>query len=300
MKLPWPLAILVYHRVPAQPDPLFPERLDARRFERQLRLLERSFHLLPLGAALRRLAERRLPPRAACLTFDDGYAEHAAVVLPILQRHRAPAAFFVASGLLDGGCLWHDAVTEAVRSAPGERLNLGRAGFGVHAIGSAQQRRAVIDMLIVALAALPAGERGERVRRIARRANSTMLSTDQLLALHRAGMEIGAQTVSQPVLSALSNVQARAEIAGCRAALQDITQAAVSLFAYPHGEPGRHFEARHVDMLRAQGFAAALTRTTGAARAGSDPFYLPRVTPADCGNGRLLARITWHMLIAPT
>lgn len=38
MKLQLPLSILVYHRVPAQTDPLFPEQVDARRFERQLRL----------------------------------------------------------------------------------------------------------------------------------------------------------------------------------------------------------------------------------------------------------------------
>lgn len=299
MKLQWPLAILAYRRVLAGPDPLFPERLDARRFEQQLRLLKRWFHLLPLSEAVRRLAERRLPPRAACLTFDDGYADHAAVVLPILQRHGAPAAFFVASGLLDGGWLWPDAVTEMVRNAPGERLNLGRAGFGVQDIACPQRRRAVISMLIAALEALPPEQRRERVLHMARRVSPTMLSADQLIALHRAGMQIGAHTVSHPILSALSNAQARAEIADCRARLQEITQAEVSLFAYPHGAPGRDFDARHVDMLRGQGFAAAVTSARGAARSGSDPFYLPRFTPGDCGNGRLLLRMAGNMLIAP-
>jgi peptidoglycan/xylan/chitin deacetylase (PgdA/CDA1 family) len=299
MTVQWPLSILIYHRVTAAPDPLFPEQVDARRFEQQLRLLKRWFHLLPLGEAARRLGERSLPPRAACLTFDDGYAESAEVVLPILQRHGASAAFFIASGYLDGGCMWNDAVIEVVRNAPGERLKLGRAGFGVLDIGCPQRRRAVIDMLISALRYLPQDERLERIKRMARRFTPTMLSSDQLIALHRAGMEIGAHTVSHPILTSVSNAQARAEIADCRARLQDITQATVSLFAYPNGKPGADFEERHVAMLRNQGFAAAVTSAWGAARAGTDPFYLPRFTPWDRGNGRFLLRMARNMFVTP-
>ncbi|MDB5951707.1 MAG: carbohydrate esterase family protein [Massilia sp.] len=299
MSVQWPLSILIYHRVMAAPDPLFPDQVDARRFEQQLRLLKRWFHLLPLGEAVRRLGARCLPPRAACLTFDDGYADNAAVVLPILQRHGVRAAFFIASGYLDGGCMWNDAVIEVVRNAPGERLNLARAGFGMLDIGCPQRRRAVIDMLIAAIKYLPPDERLERVRRMAHRFTPTMLSSDQLIALHRAGMEIGAHTVSHPILTSVSNAQARAEIADCRARLEEIIQHKVSLFAYPNGKPGQDFEERHAAMLRAQGFEAAVTTAWGAARADTDPFYLPRFTPWDRGNAGFLLRMARNMLVAP-
>jgi peptidoglycan/xylan/chitin deacetylase (PgdA/CDA1 family) len=299
MSVQWPLSILIYHRVMAAPDPLFPEQVDARRFEQQVRLLTRWFNLLPLGEAVRRLAERSLPPRAACITFDDGYADNAEVVLPILQRHGVVAAFFIASGFLDGGCMWNDAVIEVVRNAPGDRLNLGRAGFGVLDIGCLQRRRAVIDMLIAALKYLPPDERLERVKRMARRFTPTMLSSDQLIALHRAGMEIGAHTVSHPILTSVSNARARAEIADCRARLQEIVQAKVSLFAYPNGKPGQDFEERHAAMLRSQGFEAAVTTSWGAARGGTDPFYLPRFTPWDRASSRFLLRMARNMFIAP-
>jgi peptidoglycan/xylan/chitin deacetylase (PgdA/CDA1 family) len=283
MNLQLPLSILIYHRVLAAPDPLFPEQVDARRFEQHVRLLNRWFRVMPLAEAVRRLAERTLPPRAACITFDDGYADNAEVALPILQRHNTPATFFVASGFLDGGCMWNDAVIEVVRNAPGDRLNLGRAGFGVLDIGCPVRRRAVIEMLIDALKYLPADERIERVKRMARSFTPTMLSSDQLIALHRAGMAIGAHTVSHPILSAISNAAARAEIADGRARLQDIIQARVSLFAYPNGKPGKDFEERHAAMLRSQGFDAAVSTAWGAARAATDPFYLPRFTPWDRG-----------------
>jgi peptidoglycan/xylan/chitin deacetylase (PgdA/CDA1 family) len=299
MSFQLPLSILIYHRVLAEPDMLFPEEVDARRFEQHLRLLQRWFQVLPLGEAVRRLAERRLPGRAACITFDDGYADNAEVALPILQRYGIPATFFVTSGFIDGGCMWNDAVIEVVRNAPGDRLNLSRAGFGVLDIGCPVRRRAVIDMLIAALKYLPPDERIERVKRMARRFTPTMLSSDQLIALHRAGMEIGAHTVSHPILTSISNADARAEIANGRARLQDIVQAPVRLFAYPNGKPGQDFEQRHVQMLRSQGFEAAVTTAWGAARPGTDPFCLPRFTPWDRGSGRFLLRMAGNLLIEP-
>lgn len=195
--------------------------------------------------------------------------------------------------------MWNDAVVEVVRNAPGARRNLKRAGFGVLDIGCPQRRRAVIDMLLAALRYLPPDERLERIRCMARRFTPTMLSSDQLIALHRAGMEIGAHTVSHPILTQVSNARARAEIADCRARLQDIIQARVGLFAYPNGKPGADFEERHAAMLRSQGFEAAVTSAWGAARAGTDPFYLPRFTSWDRSAGRFLLRMARNMLIAP-
>lgn len=292
-----PLSILIYRRVLARPDPLFPEAIDARRFEQHLRLLRRWFHILPLTQAVRCLRERCLPSRAACITFENGYADSAEVALPILARHRACATFFVASGYLDGGCMWNDAVVEVVRTAPGERLNLTRSGFSTYDVACPQRRRAVIDTLTATLEVLPADERMARVRSMARRFTPTMLSCDQLLALHRGGMEIGAQTVSHPILTSISNAAARAEIANGRARLEEIIQAPVSLFAYPNGKPGRDFETRHVDMLRAQGFEGAVTSACGAARSGTDPFLLPRFTPWDRGSSRFVLRMASNLFM---
>ncbi|HZV67560.1 MAG TPA: polysaccharide deacetylase family protein [Telluria sp.] len=294
-----PLSILIYHRVVAKPDPLFPEEVDARRFEQHLRLLTRWFRVLPLAEAVRRLRERSLPSRAACITFDDGYADNAEVALPILQRYRAHATFFVASGFLDGGCMWNDAVIEVVRDAPGERLNLTRSGFGTYDIGCPVRRRAVIDMLLAALKYLPPDERLARVKLMARRFTPTMLSADQVLALHRAGMAIGAHTVSHPILTSISNADARAEIANGRARLQEITQAPVRLFAYPNGIPGQDFEKRHTNMLRAQGFEAAVTTAWGAARPETDPFELPRFTPWDRSSSGFLLRMGSNLFMPP-
>ena len=294
-----PLSILIYRRIVASPDPLFPDTVDARRFEQHLRLLRRWFQVLPLALAVRRLSDHSLPSRAACITFDGTYADNAGVALPILQRHAVPATFFVASGFLDGGYSWSDAVIELVRNASGNRLNLARAGFGTYDIGCPVRRRAVIDLLLAALATLAPVERLERVRMMARRTTPTMLSSDQLIALHRAGMDIGGHTVSQQPLSSLSNAEARGEIANGRAQLEEIIQSPVRLFAYPHGIPGRDFEKRHGNMLRSAGFDAAVTTARGAARPGANVYELPRFTPWDRSSSGFLLRMGSNLLTPP-
>ena len=153
------LSILIYHRVLAQPDPLFPGEVDRVLFERQLRLLRRFYTPLPLPQALQRLQDGSLPPRAACITFDDGYADNAEHALPLLQRHGLHATFFIATGYLNGGQMWNDRVIEAVRHATAATLDLGDLGLGPLPLANMAQRRAAIGHVLGKLKYLPFEQR---------------------------------------------------------------------------------------------------------------------------------------------
>ncbi len=295
--MPLPLTILVYRRVLAEPDAVFPDRLDAQAFCQQLRLLARVCALLPLASALHRLREGTLPPRAACITFDGGYAETAEVASSILQQHAVPATFFIASGLLDGGYCWRDAIAELVRHAAGPRLDLGRGGFSRYDIRSPEQRRALIETLNAALAALPPLDRIERLRAMVRRSAPTRVNADGVLALHRAGFDIGAHPVNDATMGTLSNFEARQDIARGRARLEQIVQAPVRLFAYADAAHGPAFDQRHANMLRSAGFEAAVTTSAGAAGAAADRFALPRHTPSACSSARFLWRLGRNLLL---
>ena len=65
------LNVLIFHRVLPQPDPLFPDEVDAARFDEILGWVKSWFQVLPLDEAARRLADGSLPARAAVLTFDE-------------------------------------------------------------------------------------------------------------------------------------------------------------------------------------------------------------------------------------
>src|SRR5687768_16576249 len=106
---PWSrcLSILIYHRVIPEPDPLLPDEICARQFDWHLALLGRWFRVLALAEAVAQLRDGTLPARAACVTFDDGYADNVSAALPLLRKHGMPATFFLATAYLVGGRMWN-------------------------------------------------------------------------------------------------------------------------------------------------------------------------------------------------
>jgi len=299
----WPpdcLSILIYHRVLPQPDPLFPDAVDARLFERHLRLLKRFFNVIPLLEATQQLRTLSLPPRAACITFDDGYADNATVALPILQRHGLSACFFIATGYLDGGQMWNDSVIERVRHARGVELDLSACGLGRFPIGSVALKSKAIGAILGRIKYLQFEQRQTLLALMCAsvtypKPQDLMMKTGQVKALHQAGMEIGAHTVNHPILATMPEHAARAEIADSKCQLESIVKAPVRLFAYPNGKPGQDYGQRHAGIVKDLGFDAAVATHWGAAQYGSDPFQLPRFTPWDRGRLRFLLRLRQNM-----
>lgn len=287
------LNVLIFHRVLAQPDPLFPDEVDAARFDEILGWVKSWFNVLPLDEAARRLADGSLPARAAVLTFDDGYADNHDIALPLLRRHGLPCSFFVATGFLDGGRMWNDTLIESIRRSALPTLDLrglqdGRGDdLGQHVLGDTAHRRAAIAALIGRVKYLPPEPRLASVNAIATRAevappDDLMMTGTQVRALRAAGMQIGAHTVSHPILATLQPQQAADEIARSRDVLQALLGEKVGLFAYPNGKPGSDYLPDvHPGIVRELGFDAAVSTRWAAARRGDDIFQIPRFTPWD-------------------
>lgn len=290
------LVILIFHRVLRTRDPLQPSEPTAVEFERQMRWVRDWFNVLPLGNAVRRLAVGTLPERALAITFDDGYADNHDVALPILLKLDLPATFFIATGFLDGGRMFNDTVIEAVRRAAGAEIDLEELGLGICRVGDDGERVATMASILERVKYLPQTEREERVKQLAARAttelpNDLMMSSAQVVALDRAGMEIGAHTVTHPILSESSVEHARDEITSGRDYLQALIGRRIGLFAYPNGKPTRDYTKLHASLVRDLGFDAAVSTAWGCARAGSDVFQLPRFTPWDRSQWRYGARL---------
>lgn len=301
------LTVLIFHRVLREPDPLFPDEVDAARFGELLGWVKAWFNVLPLDAAIRQLQEGSLPARAAALSFDDGYADNHDVALPLLRKHGLPCSFFVATGFLDGGRMWNDTLIESVRRSDNALLDLRGlhdaqgADLGKHELGDISSRRAVLGRLIERVKYLPPEPRLACVDEIAQRAcvappDDLMMSSDQVRALDAAGMQIGAHTISHPILSSLSRQQAAEEIASSRDALQALLGHKVGLFAYPNGKPGVDYRPDvHPALVRELGFEAAVSTRWAAARRGDDIFQIPRFTPWDRGRVKFGLRLARNL-----
>lgn len=290
------LAILVYHQVLEQPDPLRPGVTLRAPFAERMKLLRRHFNPVSLAEGVRRLQEGTLPPRCVCITFDDGYADNLTVAAPILAEHGIPATVFVAPGFLDGGVMWNDRVIEAIGRARQDVVDLDFLELGTFALGSAGERRAAIRATLRTLKYRPLDARlalvGQLERRLAASMpDSPMLSTAQLRELARQGVTIGAHTCHHPILRCEEDARAQAEIENSKSWLEDLLQDSVRFFAYPNGRRGADYDARHVSMVEAAGFAAAVSTDNGLNRERSHSLQLHRFTPWDSSPVRFGLRL---------
>ena len=118
-----------------------------------------------------------------------------------------------------------------------------------------------------------------------------MMESDEVRALHRAGMEIGGHTQSHPILARLGSDEADREIRTGKAALESLLGTRVAHFAYPNGKPGTDYLPRDVTAAKAAGFTSALTTVWASATRTADPFQIPRVGSWDRSRQRFCARL---------
>ena len=275
------LPILMYHRVLEHPDPLQSDIHLARVMDTQFRTLRQFFRVLPLDEAAEMLAEGRLPPRAACITFDDGYRDNHDLALPLLKQHGLSATFYVTSGYLNGGVIFHDVLIETIRHAPTGMLNFGMESVPTLAISDMASRIDAASRLMSTIKYLPPEQRhalserlldqlGHRVPRF------LMMCDEQVQALSRQGMGVGGHTSHHVILSKLSHEAARQEIRSNRDALSSIIDKPLTSFAYPNGKPGTDYGPAHVDLVREAGFRNAVSTHCAVGTRHTGLHELPR------------------------
>jgi len=294
------LSTLIFHRVRPQFDATAPRALHAAQFDRMLGWLGAVFNVLPPDEAVERLARGDLPARALTITFDDGYADNAEVAMPILQRHAMRAAFFVATDYLDGGVMWNDKITLALRGAPAGPTNLAEFGLPTLELGDLTSRRNAAGQVILKLKYLNPSERAERVDRLVALTGVTlprdlMMTTDQVRSLREGGMIVGGHTCSHPILASLPAEEAEREIRENKARLEAILGESIMLFAYPNGGPGKDYTGEHARMVQRAGYVAAFTTGWGVSRPDDDPYQLARFTPWDEQRGAFIRRLIFNL-----
>jgi peptidoglycan/xylan/chitin deacetylase (PgdA/CDA1 family) len=294
------LSVLIFHRVLAAPDPLFPDVPTAVEFEARMRWVRSWFNVLPLGAAVDLLFSGVIPSRAMAITFDDGYADNEEVAAPILASLGLSATFFISTGYLDGGCMWNDRVIEAVRGCEMPELDLRSIGLPVFRLISAGPRRQAISSILTGIKHLEPKQRERATDTIVAAAGgrpspALMMRPDQLRRLRALNMDVGAHTVTHPILTRLTPEAALDEMTRSKRELEGMLGEDVSLFAYPNGVPAQDYDASHAAMARECGFSAAVSTAWGAASTRSDRFQLPRFAPWDSTRLRYGVRLLGNL-----
>ncbi len=96
---------------------------------------------------------------------------------------------------------------------------------------------------------------------------------DQVIEMHKAGMDIQSHTRTHPDLRGVSNVELLWQILGSREAIEARMDTEVHFFCYPAGR----YDANTIRALERFGYWAAVTTEYGATHALEDLFTLKRI-----------------------
>lgn len=277
--------VLLFHRVLSTRDPMMPSEPDVDWFDRLIGRLARLFCILPLSEAIEQASQGSLPAASLSITFDDGYADNVDNALPVLESHRAHATFFIATGFLNGGRMFNDTLIETARRIPEGEIRYPFADQPRIVIGDMQDRRALAQRAIGDCKYLPVSERDMRVAEFARLQeqalpDNLMMNTAQLKQLHASPYaEIGAHTVSHPILAVCNDRVALDEISRSANRLEEMLGCRPRLFAYPNGKEGVDFLTPQASLVEQAGLAAAVSTDWGIMRQDTDRYRIPRFCP---------------------
>lgn len=144
--------ILLYHRISEHPCTRGSElEVAPGVFERQLETLGVSgWTVVPLSRVPQLLAGAGDAKRYLAITFDDGYRDNVTLALPLLHRHRMPAAFFVTSGFVGSECPYPwvrtaDTDPESLALTWDEVRDLVAAGCEIHSHGVTHRDLRTLD-----------------------------------------------------------------------------------------------------------------------------------------------------------
>jgi peptidoglycan/xylan/chitin deacetylase (PgdA/CDA1 family) len=307
--------ILLYHRVAeVQSDPWLLS-VTPHHFAEHLEVLRKIGRPMRLNHLVNDLRQGKPQHRPLVVTFDDGYADNLYNAKPLLERYEIPATIFVTTGCIGHDReFWWDELDRLLlqpRTLPralhlnidgtthdwdlGEAAEYGddtAAHYGTWTAWDKQDpsaRHSLYRSLYQLLHPLPATMQRKVLDDLqawalaepSSRPSYRPLTIQEILTLAQGNLvDIGAHTITHPLLSARPSATQREEIQQSKAHLEQILGCPVTSFAYPYGGKSA-YTAETVALVREAGFACACSVSASVVRRVADPYRLPRLHVQD-------------------
>jgi peptidoglycan/xylan/chitin deacetylase (PgdA/CDA1 family) len=283
-----PTAVFFHGVEPRIEDPglqVNQHRLDA--FEDLAKLLRRDFDVLPLKAMADVLKNPSRHSRALFLMSDDGYANTLTTAAPVLKSFGLPWTLFVSAHHIDTGEFTPPTLSRIfMMEAPAGGYGLPQIEHPL-VLGARDQRATLAEDVWKQLKNMPFPRAQETLAAMksllaktgidlkAKYPSERFLTWDQVRALDRAGVEIGAHAdthwamhedqpedfLREQALRPKQRIER--EVGHCR------------YFAYPFGNRGDVGRGAW-EAVRDAGYDYAFTTIAGTLNASANPWLLPR------------------------
>src|ERR1700693_977465 len=279
------VCVLGLHRVLTGAEQRRSNSLDAMilsdmTFVRLLEYLKRRFHVVSLEALFRSQAKTVAKSKPVCvLTFDDGWTDTYTTAFPRLKEFGMPAVVFLATGSIESrGGFWVEQLKKAW-SAPSSRARMKSVLIQVSGKTTAQPSE--LENLVEWLKHMPAEKRDPLLARLLPAEGNgvgpdevdSMLTWTEAIEMSRSGIDMGAHTVTHPLLSYENDMTVEHELRLSKQTLEEKLEKPVRAFAYPNGD----WDERVRRWVEQVGYECAFTTRPGWYRRGEDPYSIRRI-----------------------
>lgn len=231
-----------------------------------------------------------LPLRNSChITVDDGWLSTYRIIFPIIKKYNVPITIFVSPRIIQmGENFWYK---EYLNFDEGMlRSMLVEDGIFTSEIKSFPLHLIFKEMKIDdVIALLSRYKQKHKIKPLER----GFLNVDELREMQDSGLvEIGAHTMTHPILANESSERSQSEIKLSVDNLSILLNKEVRTFAYPNGFYGLDFTEREIEYVRSCGLKTAFSVNPGVLNKDVFPLSIPRV-----GSQKrlLLGRIGLHL-----
>ena len=246
---------------------------DSVVFERQLLWFKKNYALVSSQDIRACYYEGKKLKNACHLTIDDGWLSTYQVIFPLLKKHAVPASIFVSpQACLEGNNFWYmeyKGYDETCIKKILIRRGLFTSNILPFPVDLIFKEMKIDDVYSVL-------EEYRSLNRISLKSRA-IINERELKEMDASGLiEIGAHTITHPVLANESAERMENEIRCSIDGLSQLLNRKITSFAYPNGLPGVDFGSREMEIVKSCGIELAYSVQPGTFTGKGNPLAIPR------------------------
>ncbi len=246
--------VLTYHRVglPVADYPFDKGLYSAtiEEFTTQMNYIKANYSPLTMTQMIAYInGEFTLPKNPILITFDDGFEDNYRLAFPILKARGIPATFFVTTDFIGSNeTLWYERLAYFFNRVEVARVKIDALSLDLPIRGKRSRTKAYLKTVErlklvknkerLAILVGIYEEYGDPYVYISQDELelSKSMSWEQLKEMLANGMDIGAHSISHPILSMLDESEIEHEIVGCKKLIELQLGCNIDSIAYPVGQ----------------------------------------------------------------
>jgi peptidoglycan/xylan/chitin deacetylase (PgdA/CDA1 family) len=286
-------AVLLYHRITdLETDPQLLS-VKPHHFDSHLELLSKKFKILTVEEFSYKLKNKiKFPKKSVLITFDDGYADNYLEAIPILEKYKAQALFYIATGTLNTqNEYWWDAIERIVllsKNNPNiDTIEVEEFQFQINNLNELGKYN-LYENLLKILKNWNSEKREEKINELAKifnaaqpRSSHRALNFEELKKMNQSkSAVIGAHTHLHASLGSLPFDNQFNEINTSKNILEKLLNQKILYFSYPFGTVN-DFNNDTLNIIRKLNFENVAANYPYIVHALSDKLQFPRFLVRD-------------------